>query len=64
VIAEVPIVFRERTAGTSKMTGAIVREALFMVTRHALVHARRSEPASTRVRDAHGVEPTVAALGL
>jgi dolichol-phosphate mannosyltransferase len=30
-IVQVPIVFRERTAGTSKMTGGIVREAMFLV---------------------------------
>jgi len=32
-IVQVPIVFRERVAGTSKMTGGIVREAMFMVLR-------------------------------
>jgi dolichol-phosphate mannosyltransferase len=32
-IAEVPITFRDRFAGTSKMSGAIVREALLMVLR-------------------------------
>jgi len=32
-IVQVPIIFRERTAGTSKMTGGIVREALFLVLR-------------------------------
>ncbi|HEX6139240.1 MAG TPA: polyprenol monophosphomannose synthase [Candidatus Limnocylindria bacterium] len=32
-IVQVPIVFRERVAGRSKMTGGIVREALFMVLR-------------------------------
>jgi dolichol-phosphate mannosyltransferase len=32
-IAEVPIVFRERVAGRSKMNGAIVREALLVVIR-------------------------------
>jgi dolichol-phosphate mannosyltransferase len=32
-IVEVPIVFRERTAGVSKMSGGIVREALFLVIR-------------------------------
>ena len=32
-IVQVPIVFRERTAGTSKMTGGIVREAMFLVLR-------------------------------
>jgi dolichol-phosphate mannosyltransferase len=30
-IVQVPIVFRERVAGTSKMTGGIVREALLLV---------------------------------
>ena len=30
-IVQIPIVFRERTAGTSKMTGGIVREAMFLV---------------------------------
>jgi len=32
-IVQVPIVFRERTAGASKMTGGIVREALLLVVR-------------------------------
>jgi dolichol-phosphate mannosyltransferase len=32
-IVQVPIVFRERTAGTSKMTGGIVREAMILVLR-------------------------------
>ena len=32
-IVQVPIVFRERTAGSSKMTGSIVREALLLVLR-------------------------------
>lgn len=32
-VVEVPIVFRERTAGVSKMSKAIVREALINVTR-------------------------------
>jgi dolichol-phosphate mannosyltransferase len=36
IITEVPIVFRERAAGTSKMSGAIVAEALMMVTRTGL----------------------------
>jgi dolichol-phosphate mannosyltransferase len=35
VIREVPIVFRDRTAGSSKMSFAIVGEALLMVTRRA-----------------------------
>jgi dolichol-phosphate mannosyltransferase len=33
VIREVPIVFRERVAGTSKMSGGIVREAILLVLR-------------------------------
>lgn len=32
-IQEIPIVFRERQAGTSKMTGSIVREAIVLVLR-------------------------------
>jgi dolichol-phosphate mannosyltransferase len=54
VIAEVPIVFRDRAAGESKMSAAIIREALAMVTRRALQHVvgsrrgsrgdRRSDP--------------------
>jgi dolichol-phosphate mannosyltransferase len=32
-IVQVPIVFRERVAGTSKMSGAIVREAMLLVLR-------------------------------
>ena len=33
VIREIPIVFTDRTEGTSKMSGAIVREAIWMVWR-------------------------------
>ncbi len=32
-ITEIPIVFVDRTEGTSKMSGHIVREAVFMVWR-------------------------------
>jgi dolichol-phosphate mannosyltransferase len=32
-IREIPIIFRERVAGTSKMTGSIVREAIVLVLR-------------------------------
>ena len=32
-IVQVPIVFRERVAGASKMTGGIVREAMLLVVR-------------------------------
>jgi dolichol-phosphate mannosyltransferase len=33
VISEIPIVFTDRTEGQSKMSGAIVREAIWMVWR-------------------------------
>jgi hypothetical protein len=42
-VREVPIVFRERTAGASKMSAAIVGEALLMVPRLA---ARDRHPAA------------------
>jgi dolichol-phosphate mannosyltransferase len=32
-IVEIPVVFRDRTVGTSKMNGAIVREAMWLVTK-------------------------------
>lgn len=35
-IVEIPIVFRERVSGASKMSGAIVREALWQVTKWGL----------------------------
>ncbi|HVR31705.1 MAG TPA: polyprenol monophosphomannose synthase [Acidimicrobiia bacterium] len=38
-IVELPVIFRDRTVGTSKMDGAIVREAMWLVTRWGL--ARR-----------------------
>ena len=44
VIREVPIVFRDRTAGESKMSGAIIGEALLMVTRRALAPRLRGRP--------------------
>ena len=37
-VTEVPITFVERTDGTSKMTGAIVREALWQVTMWGIAH--------------------------
>ena len=39
-IVQVPITFRERTAGTSKMTGGIVREAMLLVLRLRLAALR------------------------
>jgi len=50
-ITEVPITFRDRTAGASKMTGGIAVEALLMVFRLRL-SARRSQapqPATSRI---------------
>jgi dolichol-phosphate mannosyltransferase len=38
VIREVPIVFRDRTAGHSKMSGTIIGEALLMVSQRAIEH--------------------------
>lgn len=32
-IKEIPIIFRDRTAGTSKMSGGIIKEALFLLFR-------------------------------
>jgi len=40
-ITEVPIVFRDRTRGTSKMNGRIVAEAMLLVTRWGLGRLRR-----------------------
>jgi dolichol-phosphate mannosyltransferase len=37
-VTEVPITFVERTEGTSKMSGAIVREALWQVTRWGIAY--------------------------
>jgi dolichol-phosphate mannosyltransferase len=37
-VAEVPITFVERTEGASKMSGAIVREALWQVTRWGVAY--------------------------
>jgi dolichol-phosphate mannosyltransferase len=38
VVAEVPISFVEREFGTSKMSGSIVREALWRVTLWGIAH--------------------------
>lgn len=37
-IAEVPVVFRDRSRGTSKMGGKIVLEAMWLVTLWGLRH--------------------------
>ncbi|MFW6205155.1 MAG: polyprenol monophosphomannose synthase [Actinomycetota bacterium] len=41
IVTEVPITFVEREQGTSKMSGAVVREALWRVTCWGLVHRMR-----------------------
>lgn len=62
-VVEVPIEFVERTQGESKMSGAIVREALWRVTGWALARRRGSlrRPArlagAGEVRDAGGPRP-------
>jgi dolichol-phosphate mannosyltransferase len=43
-IAEVPIIFTDRFQGTSKMSGAIVREALLMVWRLLIQNGFRRSP--------------------
>jgi len=54
-VVEVPITFTEREQGSSKMSGAIVREALWLVTRWGIQYrlgqltgSRDSEPAEHR----------------
>lgn len=47
-IAEVPIVFTDRFLGSSKMSGKIVREALWMVWRLWLQNGLRRSPRPTR----------------
>jgi dolichol-phosphate mannosyltransferase len=39
-LKEIPIIFKDRTAGTSKMSGGIIREALFLLVRLRLGGAR------------------------
>jgi len=51
-VVEVPITFVERERGNSKMSGAIVREALVNVTAWALTH--RAQQLSGRVRRGRG----------
>jgi dolichol-phosphate mannosyltransferase len=47
-VAEVPIIFTERVQGHSKMSGHIVREALFMVWRLWFQNGCRRRPRGTR----------------
>jgi dolichol-phosphate mannosyltransferase len=49
-VAEIPITFAERYAGQSKMSGQIVREALWMVWFLALCHGFRRSPPKTHPR--------------
>ncbi len=50
-IKELPIVFRERTAGVSKMSASIAGEALLMVLRLRLASRGSGQPAALRVRN-------------
>ncbi|MEX1271557.1 MAG: polyprenol monophosphomannose synthase [Acidimicrobiia bacterium] len=45
-VAEIPVVFRDRTVGTSKMNGAIVREAMWLVTRWGVTRRLGRAPAA------------------
>ena len=61
-IVETPIVFRDRTAGTSKMSGAIALEALLMVTRRALhrhvgLTSKRAQKRQTSIPPTAPVSP-------
>jgi dolichol-phosphate mannosyltransferase len=47
-IVEVPIIFTERREGASKMSGHIVREALFMVWKLWLQNGMRRSPRASR----------------
>ena len=47
-IREIPITFSDREAGHSKMSGQIVREALWMVWRMAAQHGFRRRPFATQ----------------
>ena len=49
-IVEVPIIFTERAEGRSKMTGHIVREALWMVPRLLFQNRLRRRPRPTAAR--------------
>lgn len=46
-VVEIPVVFRDRTVGTSKMNGAIVREAMWLVTRWGITRRLRRAPSAT-----------------
>jgi dolichol-phosphate mannosyltransferase len=48
-VAEIPITFVDRYAGQSKMSGKIVREALWMVWLLAFSHGFRRSPAGKRM---------------
>jgi dolichol-phosphate mannosyltransferase len=49
-ITEVPVVFRDREHGTSKMSGSIVAEAMLLVTRWGVRRFLGSLPSRTRDR--------------
>jgi len=48
VVVEVPITFVERAAGVSKMSGAIIREALVKVTQWGVLHRWRQLTGANR----------------
>src|SRR5207247_1113224 len=48
-IAEIPITFTDRHAGQSKMSGKIVREALWMTCALACAHVFRRSPPQRRL---------------
>lgn len=50
-VREIPITFADRYAGQSKMSGHIVREALWMVWSLALAHGFRRKPRAKRKTD-------------
>lgn len=51
-INEVPITFEERREGASKMSGAIVKEALFMVWKLLVRHGFKRRPPAPHARSA------------
>ena len=51
-VREIPITFADRSAGQSKMSGHIVREALWMVWSLAFAHGFRRKPHATLKSDA------------
>jgi dolichol-phosphate mannosyltransferase len=61
-VVELPITFVERTRGDSKMTGSIVREAMWMVTRWGIADRLRESAGRRTSRPGRG-RPEGVALG-